>query len=132
MQNRAHGALSRMVFNKTQSGFYRDSLSPTLVIFPMVLSSGSTNHLKFSPFIYIHLLIFSLYVHTHTYMWHRYVHCRRNLFTLSWKNSVVSSYSTPKQNWHLCFLFSTGVIFVISKKVYIFICIETCHVMKKS
>lgn len=48
VQNRVHRGLSYVVFNKKHFEFYRYILSPTQVIFSMVVSSSSTNHLNFN------------------------------------------------------------------------------------
>lgn len=52
----------------------------------------------------------------------------RNLFTVSWKNEVFQC-TVDENKIDICAC--TGVIFAISKKVCIFICIKTCHMMKK-
>lgn len=129
--NRVHGGLSCMVFNKKQSEFYRYSLSLTLVIFSMVLSSSSTNHLKFLSYIYtyIHLLIFYIYTHTHI--------CGISTFTagetyLQLVGKIKLYQVTVYQNKiGICAFCLYRSNFCHLKKIYIFICIKTCHMMKK-
>lgn len=48
VQNRVYGGLGYMMFNKKQFEFYGYILSPTQVIFFMIVSSSSTNHLNFN------------------------------------------------------------------------------------
>lgn len=118
-----------MAFNKKQSEFYRYSLSPTLVIFSMVLSSSSTNHFKFSPFIYIHKHLLIFYIHIHT----------RGIGTFTAGETYLQLVGKIKLYQVTVYQNKIGICafclyrshFCHFKKVYIFICIQTCHMMKK-